>query len=234
MKFINAGNVTITGRNYFGHNDGGSLIILQSSNLIVSGNITINDGYSYYSGGIRLVDTASTLFLKEPLSANFSNNNAIQASAIYAPVNNADNTSPIQISPIENYSVENITDINIKLYFSTYTFGSVGYSLHAPLFSYFGRQTSPNFLFDRKSWDGKNSQYVYTTLIDTIIQEMDMFDKYSSLPNGFFFRPNRQDWKCIYIDYSFKQLPVIYAYPGETALSVVKVASRRYAIRRWR
>ena len=79
-------------------------------------------------------------------------------------------TSPIQISPIENYSVENVTDINIKLYFSNNTYGSAGYSLHAPLFSFFGRQTSPKFLFDRKSWDDKHSQYVYTTLIDTIIQ----------------------------------------------------------------
>ena len=202
MNFTNVGNVTMTGTNYFGYNDGGSVIILQSSNLTVSGNITINDGYSYYGGGIRL-DTTSTLFLKEPLSAHFSNNNAIQGSAIYAPVNNADDTSPIQISPIENYSVENITDIDIKLYFSNNTYGSAGYSLHAPLFSFFGRQTSPKFLFDRKLWDDKHSHYVYTTLIDTIIQEMDMFDKYSSLSNGVCFRKNREDWKCTYIDYFF-------------------------------
>ena len=232
MKFINVGNVTMTGTNYFGHNDGGSVIILQSSNLTVSGNITINDGYSFHGGGIRL-DTTSTLFFKEPLSAHFSNNNARQGSAIYAPVNNADNTSPIQISPIKNYSVENITDINIKLYFSNNTFDSAGYSLYAPLFSFFGRQTSPNFLFDRKSWDDKHSQYVYTTLIDTIIQGMDMFDKHSSLSNGVCFRPNRWEWNCTYIDYSFtlfQQLPVIYAYPGETALSVVNVVKGMYAI----
>ena len=237
MNFINVGNVTMTGTNYFAHNDGGSVIILQSSNLTVSGNITINDGYSYYGGGIRL-DTTSTLFLKEPLSAHFSNNNALKGSAIYAPVNNADNnaddTSPIQISPIENYSVDNVTDINIKLYFSNNTFGSAGYSLYAPLFSVFGRQTSPNFLFDKFLWDVKYSQYVYTTLIDAIIQGTDMFDKYSSLSNGVCFRPNREDWKCIYIDYSFhyiQQLPVIYAYPGETALSVADVSNRMYVIR---
>ena len=233
MNFTNVGNVTMTGTNYFGHNDGGSVIILQSSNLTVSGNITINDGHSYYGGGIRL-DTTSTLFLKEPLSAHFSNNNAVQGSAIYAPVNNVNNnTSSIQISPIENYSVENVTDINIKLYFSNNTYGSAGYSLHAPLFSFFGRQTSPKFLFDRKSWDDKHSQYVYTTLIDTIIQEMDKFDKYSSLSNGVCFRQNREDWKCAYIDYSFndtQQHPVIYAYPGETALSVVNVVKGMYAI----
>ena len=232
MNFTNVGNVTMTGTNYFTHNAEGSVIILQSSNLTVSGNITINDGYSFYGGGIRL-DTTSTLFLKEPLSAHFSNNNAIQGSAIYAPVSNADNTSPIQISPIENYSVENVTDINIKLYFSNNTYGSAGYSLHAPLFSFFGRQTSPKFLFDRKSWDDKHSQYVYTTLINTTIQGTDMFDKYSSLSNGVCFRPNREDWKCTYIDYYFngsQQFPVIYTYPGETALSVVNVAKGRYAI----
>ena len=205
MYFTNVGNVTMTGTNYFGHNDRGSVIILESSNLTVSGNITINDGYSYYGGGIRM-DAASILFLKEPLSANFSNNNAIDGSAIYAPFSNskpyniADDISPIQISPIENYSVENITDINIKLYFSNNTFGSVGYSLHAPLFSFFGKQISPNFLnFDMGSWDEENSQYFYTTLIDTIIQEMDMFDKHSSLSNGVCFQPNREDWNCTYI-----------------------------------
>ena len=237
MYFINVGNVTMTGTNYFGHNDGGSVIILKSSNLTVSGIITINDGYSYYGGGIRL-DTASTLFLKEPLSANFSNNYAIQGSAIYAPVsnvdNNADKTSPIQISPIEKYSFENITEINIKLYFSNNTFGSAGYSLHAPLFSFFGRQTSPNLLFDRESWDEKKSQYVYTTLIDTIIQGRDMFDKHSSLSNGVCLRPNRWDWNCTYLDYSINEpYPFIYAYPGETAISVVNAAKDMYAISRF-
>ena len=240
MYFMNVGNVTMTGTNYFGHNGGGSVIILQSSNLTVSGNITINDGYSNHGGGI-IMDTASILFLKEPLSANFSNNNALDGSAIYAPFSNSkpyniadDIISPIQISPIENYSVENITDINIKLYFSNNTFGSAGYSLHAPLFSFFGDQISPNFLnFGSESWDEENSQYVYTTLIDTIIQEMDMFDKHSSLSNGFCFRPNREDWKCTYIDYSFnysQPLPVIHAYPGETALSVLSVAKGMYEV----
>ena len=231
MNFTNVGNVTMTGTNYFGHNDGGSVIILQSSNLTVSGNITINDGYSYYGGGIRM-DTASILFLKEPLSANFSNNNAVQGSAIYAPVKIAYYISPIQISPIENYSVENITDINIKLYFSNNTYGSAGYSLHAPMFSFFGGQTSPKFLFDRNVWDYKHSQFVYTTLINTTIQGMDMLDKYSSLSNGVCFRQNREDWKCTYIDYAFYslQLPVIHAYPGETALSVVNVVKGMYAI----
>ena len=243
MYFINVSNVTMTGRNYFSHNGGGSVINLKSSNLTVSGNITINDGYSYYGGGIRM-DTASILFLKEPLSANFSNNNALDGSAIYAPFssantpvrndyNNADYTSPIQISPIENYSVENITDINIKLYFSNNTFGLAGYSLHAPLFSFIGNQISPNFLFGRLLWDDKHSQFVYTTLINTIIQEMDMFDKHSSLSNGFCFRPNREDWKCTYIDYSFnysQPLPVIHAYPGETALSVLSVAKGMYEV----
>ena len=60
MNFTNVGNVTMTGTNYFAHNAEGSVIILQSSNLTVSGNITINDGYSYYGGGIRL-DTALQL-----------------------------------------------------------------------------------------------------------------------------------------------------------------------------
>ena len=223
----------MTGTNYFGHNGGGSVIILKSSNLTVSGNITINDGYSNYGGGIKM-DTASIFFLKEPLSANFSNNNALDGSAIYAPFSSAsanyfaDNTSPIQISPIENYSVENITDINIKLYFSNNTFGSAGYSLYAPLFSYLGQPLSPNFAHGRSLWDNKHSQYVYTTLIDTIIQGMDMFDKHSSLSNGICFQPNRREWNCTYIDYSIhyimQPIHVIYAYPGETALSVVSVA----------
>ena len=241
IKFINVVNVTMTGTNYFAQNIGGSVIILQSSNLTVSGNITINDGYSFYGGGIRL-DTTSTLFLKEPLSASFSSNNAVRGSAIFAPVNsfygvsvynNNRETSPIQISPIENYSVENVTDINIKLYFSNNTFNSAGYSIHASLFSFFGNQTSPNFLFDKNTWDDEHSQYVYTTLIDTIIQEMDTFDKYSSLSNGICFQPNRQDWNCIYIDYFFfrSQLsPVIYAYPGGTALSIVNVPKGTYNI----
>ena len=233
IYFNNVGNVTMTGTNYFGHNGGGSVIILKSSNLTVSGNITINDGYSNYGGGIKM-DTASIFFLKEPLSANFSNNNALDGSAIYAPFSSAsanyfaDNTSPIQISPIENYSVENITDINIKLYFSNNTFGSAGYSLYAPLFSYLGQPLSPNFAHGRSLWDNKHSQYVYTTLIDTIIQGMDMFDKHSSLSNGICFQPNRREWNCTYIDYSIhyimQPLHVIYAYPGETALSVVSVA----------
>ena len=229
MYFINVGNVTMTGRNYFSHNDGGSVIILQSSNLTVSGNITINDGYSYYGGGIRM-DTASILFLKEPLSANFSNNNALDGSAIFSSSNICYNTyyiSPIQISPIENYSVENITDINIKLYFSNNTFGSAGYSLHAPLFSFYGHQISPNIPIDWLLWNDKHSQYVYTTLIDTIIQGMDMFDKHSSLTNGVCFQPNRREWNCTYIDYSMHYnmpLHVIHAYPGETALSVLNMA----------
>ena len=55
-----------------------------------------------------------------------------------------------------------------------------------------------------------------------------MFDKHSSLTNGVCFQPNRREWNCTYIDYSvhynMQPLHVIYAYPGETALSVVNMA----------
>ena len=105
-------------------------------------------------------------------------------------------------------------------------------SFYAPLFSYLGKQTSPNLLFWSYTWDSGHSQFAYTTLIDTILH-MDRIDKYTSLDNGFCIQPHQQKWVCGYLDCLLHQpqqqciaeeKPVTFGstviYPGQKAFSV--------------
>ena len=136
----------MTGTNYFADNAGGTVINVIASNLTVTGNLTVNDGYAIKGGGIHL-DSASTLYLKEPLNAVFANNRANQGSAIYAPIR-AGKTSPIQIWPSKYYSLTNLTSINSSLALHFKNNSNVWFerSFYAPQFSFFGKQISSNLL----------------------------------------------------------------------------------------
>jgi hypothetical protein len=113
-------------------------------------------------GGIRL-DTASYLFLKEPLAAHFINNSTQQGSAVYALFPENPDISTIQIVPNNVYSLGNLSNLTIAMHFSKTGFEG---SLYAP--SIFGPQTSPRLLFKSNDWDAGRSQCASTSLIDTI------------------------------------------------------------------
>lgn len=108
VQFVNIA-CTVSGESYFGQNCGGSVIGVVSSNLTITGNLTVCDGYAYKGGGIRL-DSYSYLFLKEPLVARFINNSAQQGSAIFAPVhmNSANIIEPIAIGLSTTVGAQNL------------------------------------------------------------------------------------------------------------------------------
>ena len=227
VHFTHINNVTMSGVNYFAQNYGGSVINLESSSLTVTGNLTVNDGSAYEGGGIRL-DSASTLFLKEPLVATFSNNSAIEGNAIYAP-NNEERGRGIQISPTELYTVNNVTEIDIHLTFINNTYGSIQRSLYAPYFSFLGQQTSPNLQLHTS--DFNRSQYALTTLIDTVLKPMDDLDKYNSLDNGVCIRIHNEPWKCHYIDDIADNTDVLHdpwVYSGELAIAISNMDDNLY------
>ena len=221
--FSNNVEVMMTGTNYFANNTGGSVLSVAASNLTVSGDLTIEDGYAY-KGGAIILDGTSTLFLREPLVAKFYNNAADKGSAIYAPVRAyGGNLSSIQLRPSRKYSLSNVTTIapSLQLHFES----NSSASLYAPYFSFFGNQTSPDFAFEPDTWDHNNSQYAYTTLIDAILH-MDEVDKFTSLSNGLCVRVKLQQRECYYIDENVKNssltlLPSTEVYPGQVILSVL-------------
>ena len=236
LCFSHTKQISMTGTNYFGHNGGGTVIKLVASELAVSGNLTIMDGNTYQGGGISM-DGLSTLAFQEPLVAGFYNNFADQGSAIYSPIgqNNQKWESNIQIRPDTKYSLSNVTSIKVSLHFSDNLNGMINRSFYAPLFSFFGNQTSPNLLFNATTWDSDRSQYAYTTLIDTILH-MDRMDKYTSLANGLCVLVHR-DWECYYLDLTYKhasptcQSTILLprtVYPGQMAFSVNFVINQLY------
>ena len=241
VEFINT-DVTISGSSYFGENSGGSVIEVVSSNLTITGDLTVRDGYSYKGGGIRL-DSYSYLFLKEPLIAWFINNKAQQGSAIYAPVHtntggisSSKTTSAIQILPIDFCSSSNLTDLNITLYFNNYFNDTgLGNSLYAPDFNFLGKQISPYFLFDSDT-RVVNSWYAYTALIDGIFKGSE-FDRFTSLSNGVCIGIMGQELNCFYIDYNYYSGTnpcgnglVVSVYPGQNAVSLVCADNKDYQI----
>ena len=241
VDLIGIDNATLSGVNTFSHNVGGSMINVASSKLYLSGNLTINNGSGYQGGGIKL-DSASTLFLKEPLVALFSHNSAVEGNAIYAPNKAGTDNSGIQISPSRAYSMDDIANIDIRLHFRNNTYnGNKQRSLYAPYFSFFGPQTCPNLLFGQYAWNTSCSQFVYTTLIESTLAHMYDLDKYSSLDNGVCIQKyDRPPWKCMYIDKVFKPriiptpspgvLVAINAYPGQKALSILNMDDNVYSV----
>ena len=232
IDLIGVDNATMSGVNHFVHNMGGSVINLASSKLYVTGDLTIANGYAYKGGGMRL-GSGSTLFLQEPLVARFYNNSAIEGNAIYAP-NNALTESGVQILPSTAYSLDNITDItdiDMHLHFRNNTYnGNIQRSLYAPYFRFLGQQTSSNLLFDSDAWDSNHSQYVYTTLIDSIFKNISNIDKFSSLNNGICVRmKDHTDWNCTYIDQIYRNLQrhiflyEVDVHPGEKAFSILNM-----------
>lgn len=200
MCLVNVKEATIEGDSYFGENPGGTVISVVSSTLTITGNLTIKDGYAIEGGGIYL-DSTSMLYLKEPLEAQFYNNSAGQGSAIYAPIRRCDgdnrNVSVIQILPNKIYSLDNISNISIKLHLQNYHEGEMLKSLHAPHFSFLGSQASKNLLFNYTSLDPKRAQYA---LIDTILDVFDEVDRFTSLSNGLCIKQPSYALQCGYID----------------------------------
>ena len=230
MCFSHIKKISMTGTNNFAENGGGTVIKLVASELAVSGNLTIMNGNTLEGGAISM-DTLSTVAFEEPLTAGFYHNIADQGSAIFSPIESNNyfefEKSNVQIRPANKYSLSNVTSINISLYFSNNTDGVVNNSFYAPLFSFFGKQTSPNLLFNQGTWDTDRSQYAYTTLIDTILH-MDRMDKYTSLSNGLCIRVPGKDWECNYLDreHRVEQCPTdtllsTTVYPGQMAFSVL-------------
>ena len=238
MCFSHIKQISMTGTNYFAENGGGTVIKLVASELAVSGNLTIMDGYSFQGGGVSL-DGSSFLAFQEPLVAGFYHNVADRGSAIYSPAvrcDNNDGVSGVQVWPAKEYSPSNVTSINMSVYLydnlDTYL-----KSLHTPFFSFFGNQTSPNLLFDNGTWDSDRSQYAYTTLIDTILH-MDRMDKYTSLSNELCTRVQGEDWECYYMDQIIHSSPfqeqcqsisqTTELYPGQVALSTRLLSNQLY------
>ena len=227
----NIKQINMTGVSYFNGNGGGPVISLVTSDLEVSGNLTIIDGHARQGGGI-FMDGLSTLAFEEPLVAGFYSNIANQGSAIYSPIGQK-REGNIQIRPNKEhiYSLSNVTSINISLYFWNNTEGVLHRSFYAPHFRSVRKQTSPNLLFNRHAWDYDRSQFAYTTLIDTILH-MDRMDKYTSLANGFCIQPHQQEWECGYLDHArrtpdYFQHPCLtpslssaVTYPGQKAFSL--------------
>ena len=230
MSFSHIGWISMTGINYFAENGGGTVIKLIGSELIVSGNLTIMDGYAFQGGGISM-DYLSILIFQEPLVAGFYNNIADHGSAIYSSGENFKVTicNSIIVWPNKVYSLSNVTSINISLYFRNNT----QRSLYAPTFSYhydICSKTSYSLLFNKSTWDWDHSQYAYTTLFDNILH-MDKIDKYTSLWNGVCIQPRHQEWKCGYNDpYEHQKLYNVCTehallgsttiYPGQKAFHV--------------
>ena len=236
IKFIYVQNITMSGSNYFAIGDGGSVIDVISSNLTLTGDLTISNGYAFQGGGIRL-DGSSTLFLKEPLRAQFINNTG---SAIYAPIHTyfAHVNSSIQVMPNQVYSLTNISDINITLYFEDNLNINLNasVSMYVPLLNFLYHQTSSNLLFTNNTWDDNHMQYAYTTMFDAIFETVNELDKFTSFSNGICTRIRQLPWNCTYIDNIYRELPKLYeyinpidpgkilptvhAYPGENVFSV--------------
>ena len=124
------------GINYFAENHGRTVIKLVASELVVSGNLTIMDGHAYEGGGISM-DGLSDLYFQESLVAGFYNNIADQGSVICSEITVLYQT--IQIWPSQNYSLSNVTSINISLYFSNNTNGVIHRSFYALHFCYIKR-----------------------------------------------------------------------------------------------
>ena len=215
LCFSNIKQISMTGINFLAVNNGGTVIKLVTSELAVSGNLTIMNGHAHQGRGI-FIDSFSTLAFQEPLVAGFYNNFADQGSAIYSLIeqNGQKGESNIQVWPDKKYSINNVTSINISLHFNDNPDGMMYRSFYAPLFSFFAHQTSPNLLFNETTWDSDRSQYAYTTLIDTILH-MDRMDKYTSLANGLCIYVHN-DWECKYLDET-----IYHYFSHETCLSTV-------------
>ena len=240
VYFANIRNITMTGTNFFNASNGGSVINVISSNLTLTGDLTVNNGNAFQGGGIRL-DDSSTLFLKEPLRAQFTNDTAYQGSAIYAAPNHLEllqTRSLIQILPNQVYSWHNISNINIALHFENNLDKSLNriVSMHAPHLSFLYDQTS---LFYHKSWDEPHSQYAYTTLFDAMFKADDI-DKYTSLSNGICMQVRKEPWNCTYIDLYYhnivekktfaQHLLQIHTYPGEEIFSILHTGNQDFSI----
>ena len=232
MCFSHIEWIAMTGTNYFAESGGGSVIKLVASELAVSGNLTVMDGYAFEGGGISM-DGLSALVFQEPLVAGFYNNIADHGSAIYSPQENDEAFSTITIWPNKVYSLNSMTSIKISLYFGNNTNGAVNRSFYAPKFCYlFLLQSSRMWVnklqFDKSTWDWDRFQYAYTTLIDSMLH-MDRVDKYTSLWNGVCIQPHHQEWKCDYIDFYFDNhdvcrndslLGFTTLYPGQVAFHI--------------
>ena len=240
IKFIRVESITMSGSNYFAIGSGGSVIDVLSSKLTLTGDLTINDGYAFQGGGIKL-DGSSTLLLKEPLRAQFINNTAYQGSAIYAPIHTEDLlyvNSSIQVIPNQAYSLTNISDINITLYFEDNLNINLNasVSMYVPQLNFLYNQTSSNLLFTNNTWDDNHTQYAYTTMFNTIFKTVNELDMFTSLSNGICTRIRQLPWNCTYIDNIYRELPKLYvhydpvdpgkilptvhAYPGENLFSI--------------
>ena len=235
ISLVNVTNATISGTTYIAANLSAATVINAIlTGLTITGNFTIIGGSAFRGGGIRL-DSTSTLYLKEPLKAHF----AIQENAIYAPIRayggtNKQTMSTVQIVPDKTYSLDNIMEIDIGLYFKI----GIQNSFYAPQMNFYWGQLTNKFSFKRTTWDEKRNQYAYTTLYDAIINDIDYLDKYTSLYNGLCVKLQGEEWNCTYVDslyksrYSGSEVPCIHPYAGEMAVSLLNSYDRVYQVSR--
>ena len=225
MWFTNT-HITLNGHNYFSVKRG-RILRVQNSDLTISGNLTmcgaVQQGsfYLIVPGGAVIITQSSNISLKEPLEARFYDNRATRGSAIYVAED-----SRMYIQPNRLYSLKNITEIEIALYFrdNTNYFNALN-SLLIYSKSLTNLLESPKFLFGPHAWDSKHNQYAYSTVFDVILKEMDEFDKFISLPNGICWQLHGKKWNCTYVDHfkhpaHFPYPGNLHTYPGETTISI--------------
>ena len=219
MWFIST-SITLNGQNNFPVNRG-IIMLIEESNLTISGNLTAcgaDANIIKYQGGAIIITQSSSVFLKEPLEARFCDNRATQGSAIYV-----EEDSRMYIQPNRIYSLNNITEMEIALYFRNNT----NY-FNTPNSLYIHESLtlllkSPKFLFRPLYRDYKHNRYAYNTVFDVILKEMEEFDKFMSLPNGICWQLHGKDWHCTYIDNFqcvYHYLAEFSTYPGEKAISI--------------
>ena len=213
-------NITLNGHNYFSVNRG---IIMQivNSNLTISGNLTLLGAETQDKGGAIMLTQSSSVFLKEPLEARFYDNRATQGSAIYV-----EEDSRMYIQPNRLYSLKNITEIEIALYFrnnTNYLNAPNSLFVHESFSTLLLNTTPHKFLFRSDDWDFKHNRWAYDRVFDVILKEMDEIEKFTFLPNGICWQLHgKKKWHCTYTNKNndLNNLTYFSTYPGEKAISI--------------
>ena len=240
LYFSGIQSITMSGRNYFSAKGSGSIINVVSSNLTVTGDLTVSGGDAFQGGGVKL-DEYSTLFLKEPLRARFHNNRAFEGSAIYAPISKRDaRRSTIQVVPNKYYNLHNINSIQVTMHFENNTnYDNAPISLYTPTLNFYFNQTSPMFKFRYLLWKRLKLKFTYTLLFDIILKGMEEIDKYTSLSNGMCVKIHGKEMNCTYTDLALRRrkpkvnyLHELSCFPGETAFSTLYTKNEVFNILR--
>lgn len=134
LMFVSVGNVTINGTSQEKcqfSNLLGPVIVIRSSLLSLTGTMLFSSIHAstWAYGAAINVQSGSSIWLQEPLRAEFCNNSAVAGGAI-ASVQLVPEFCIIQYQTLTEYSEQNITDINIRLVFTSNTAQVAGNSIY--------------------------------------------------------------------------------------------------------